>query len=333
MSNWIVLQFYESWESNHGLYNFWTQLWFARTKDGIDVVLKVLSDGSDPDGLRELEILRKVSTESLKSHPDNHCVPVLEFVEHGRWTFAVMPRWTGALDADFQPIHDSEEALDFCCQVTCGLAFLHENRIAHLDISQANIMINYCGPRNIRQNIRKRFPVRYGLIDFGNARMFPASWPADELLLTEAVEGHPHMAPEVQQGQPYDPFAADVFQTAVLFFSYFYDVTAYVPGFHEVLLAMAEKSLKPSDRITMAEAHRRFCELRRKTPPQSQHEMIDPKFCTYLPPRVDLDPALLRRLLLRWKQETVRSNLKFKNKGIVDDTIWNEDWPLLPDKL
>ncbi|KIY43314.1 hypothetical protein FISHEDRAFT_78616 [Fistulina hepatica ATCC 64428] len=79
---------YEFWESNHGLYNPKTQLWFARTKDGIDVVLKVLSDGSDPDGLRELDILRKVSTEPLKSHPDNHCVPVLEFIEHGRWTFA-----------------------------------------------------------------------------------------------------------------------------------------------------------------------------------------------------------------------------------------------------
>ncbi|KIY44916.1 hypothetical protein FISHEDRAFT_61593 [Fistulina hepatica ATCC 64428] len=206
---------------------------------------------------------------------------------------------------------NSEEALNFFCQVTS-------------DIAAANIMVNYCG---VRTSIRGLFPVHYGLIDFGNARMFPADCPADRLFVSDLFTGRHSMAPEVRLRQPYDPFAADVYQTAVLFFSYFYDVTAYVPGFHEVLLAMAEKSLKPSDRITMAEAHRRFCELRRKAPPTHQHEPIDITFWNHIPPRADMDAALVRRYLLKWKQKMARSDVKRKNTGVVSDAIWNEDWP------
>jgi hypothetical protein len=53
------------------------------------VVIKVVAKAEE--GLRELQILRRLSSEPLKSDPSNPAVPVIEFLTYEDWHFAVMP--------------------------------------------------------------------------------------------------------------------------------------------------------------------------------------------------------------------------------------------------
>ncbi|KIY47231.1 hypothetical protein FISHEDRAFT_74863 [Fistulina hepatica ATCC 64428] len=79
-------------------------------RNGRDVIVKLISDGIDPTGLRELEILQTLMSEPLKSHPDNQCVPVLEYIRHDKWVFAVFPRWSNCTEPNFESVG---EVLDF----------------------------------------------------------------------------------------------------------------------------------------------------------------------------------------------------------------------------
>jgi hypothetical protein len=59
-------------------------------------------------------------------------------------------------------------------------------------------------------NLRLHVPIRYGFIDFGQSRRFKADKGPH---LADVYTGRPHKAPELDLHEPYDPFAADVYQT------------------------------------------------------------------------------------------------------------------------
>lgn len=65
----------------------------------------------------ELEILRYLNTEPLRSHPDNRTVPVEDFLELGQWTFAVMQLWTGCVGDSKIPLNSVTGCLNFMEQI------------------------------------------------------------------------------------------------------------------------------------------------------------------------------------------------------------------------
>lgn len=58
--------------------------------------------------------------------------------------------------------------------------------------------------------LRSTFDVRYAFIDFGSASKFDPDVPLADIQATKAAMTVPYKAPEVSNGCPYNPFAADV---------------------------------------------------------------------------------------------------------------------------
>ncbi|KAI5824038.1 hypothetical protein K523DRAFT_376542 [Schizophyllum commune Tattone D] len=257
-------------------------LWAATNASGDDFISKLVSDGQDPKGLTELRILEHLSRPDIRAHPRNRTVPVVDFIRHEQYTFAIFPRWT---DFPEKEIRTPRTAIECCVQVTEALAFLHAESIAHLDISKENIMINFFG--FVDQSLSpvvEYFPVSYGLIDFGESVFLDAP---SSLASPRTYATRPTSAPEVSSGEPFDPFAADVYQTAKFLLEQFYDLTGIDPEFLTILQAMT--SSPPSARISMAEAHERFAALRASWLRDPEPDVVDiygrPKnkyFDTYL---------------------------------------------------
>ncbi|KAL1679602.1 kinase-like domain-containing protein [Schizophyllum commune] len=229
-------------------------IWAATNQSGDEFIIKVVSDGQDPKGLAELRILEHLDRPDLRAHPRNRTVPVVEFVRYEQYTFAIFPRWT---DFPEKEIRTPRTAVECCVQVTDALAFLHEQCIAHLDISMENIMINFFGYVDPSLSpVVEYFPIACGLIDFGESVFLDAR---SSLAPPRDYAPRPTSAPEVSSGEPFDPFAADVYQTARFLLEQFYDLTGLDPEFLAILQAMT--STPPSSRISMAEAHKRFAAL------------------------------------------------------------------------
>jgi serine/threonine protein kinase len=64
--------------------------------------------------------------------------------------------------------------------------------------------------------LRLNFPIKYGIIDFGMSRRFETDKVPH---LADIYTGRPTKAPEINQKIPYDPFAADVYQTGAMLLS------------------------------------------------------------------------------------------------------------------
>ncbi|KAF8189339.1 kinase-like domain-containing protein [Pholiota molesta] len=265
-------------------------LFGARDRQNRDVVIRLVDQYSSdhPEGSIELQILRLLNSPSLRSDPRNATVPVLEFLEFDDWRFVVMPFYK---ESDRYPLLSAQECLDFACQVAEALTFLHEHRIAHLDVSHENILMNFHGafphydimypePDKLPE-FRSTFPVRYSFIDFGNSAYFLPGLRRSQCRIAPSKSGRPHRAPEVNGRFKHDPFAADVFQTAIFFYSYFgRTICPEVPGLLEILQDMS--SIYPPDRIPMAVAARRFRGLYNTLPPHGvlPRHMIDPgRYC------------------------------------------------------
>ena len=84
-------------------------------RSGDDFIIKVVSDGQDPKGLTELRILEQLSRPDIRAHPRNRTVPVVDFVRHEQYTFAIFPRWT---DFPEKEIRTPRTAIECCVQVT-----------------------------------------------------------------------------------------------------------------------------------------------------------------------------------------------------------------------
>ena len=88
------------------------------------------------------------------------------------------------------------------------------------DISHENFLMNFWGvtdpPRDLERKapiLRSRFTVKYALIDFGCSIQFSPDADPSSYLGTWKVP-RPQRAPETTTGVPFDPFAADVYQTS-----------------------------------------------------------------------------------------------------------------------
>ena len=92
--------------------------------------------------------------------------------------------------------------------------------ISPQDISHENFLMNFWGVsppyRDFHRKaplLRAQFPVKYALIDFGYSIQFSPDADPSSYLGTWKVM-RPQRAPETATKDPFDPFAADVYQTS-----------------------------------------------------------------------------------------------------------------------
>lgn len=101
------------------------------------IFARLVSDGSPSP---ELEILKFLNTEGARSNPHNHTIPILEFLEYDRYTFAIMPRY-----ASCSPI---ECFLSDLPQQKCGQAFWQNfatvNQIMHMNKMMLEVCLCFC---------------------------------------------------------------------------------------------------------------------------------------------------------------------------------------------
>ena len=126
--------------------------------------------------------------------------------------------------------------------------------ISPQDISHENFLMNFWGayppPRDFHKKapiLRAQFPqaVKYALIDFGYSVQFLPDADPSSYLGTWKVP-RPQRAPETATGNPFDPFAADVYQTSR-------SIYAWCMVRHK-LIALADLQLLMA--LTGAEVHR-----------------------------------------------------------------------------
>ncbi|KAL6302707.1 kinase-like domain-containing protein [Sparassis latifolia] len=246
------------------------QLFAARDRMNRDVVIKVISKGEE--GANERRILEILNSEPLRSDPANATIPVLDFLEYEDYCFAVMPCCDSSSS---YPFLYASECLDFAEQSLEALCFLHKHRIAHLDISFENIVVNHHGemPEQYKYDQngrslkiwpplewRSTFPVRYCLLDFGISVQFPEDLPLSRCTILPFPQGREHRAPETLGKKAFNPFAADVYQMARLLYAWFTDLANDVPDLLKLLQDMSYYN--PSGRITASTALSRLRTLR-----------------------------------------------------------------------
>ncbi|TFK19445.1 hypothetical protein FA15DRAFT_689498 [Coprinopsis marcescibilis] len=153
---------------------FGVRNWAARDRLGREVIIRMASaSDSSPS---ELEIFRRLNSPHARADPRNHTLPVLDFIVYDGLTFVVLPRW-GLPLAEWH-FGTVEQVLHFVKSMFEGIAFLHENRIAHRDILEQNMVANTvvnslnCSWIDVNK-LYEVAVVRYGFIDFGASAIFP----------------------------------------------------------------------------------------------------------------------------------------------------------------
>ncbi|KAN0106917.1 hypothetical protein V8E52_010661 [Russula decolorans] len=99
--------------------------------NGTEVVVKLLHDSHE---LQILQDLHRIDS------PINHTIPLLGTLKSNTWTFVLLPEAT-PLDEIFAFGMIHYNVVDFSQQLIEGVAFLHSQGIAHLDIKPQNIVV------------------------------------------------------------------------------------------------------------------------------------------------------------------------------------------------
>ncbi|KAI0041906.1 hypothetical protein FA95DRAFT_1598729 [Auriscalpium vulgare] len=192
----------------------------VRISDGEMVYIKHM----DTD-CQEYTIALLLASDSLKTDPRNHSVPVLDVIQDAgdsSKSFVVMPYLRPPEDPSFQFIG---EVLDFGEQILEGLTYMHEQGVAHRDCAFKNMGMDAKAmyPDGFhpvddiwtptKSGVAKKLPrlevgVKYYFIDYGISSYFPPGAP--RTLVTGAL-GRDQEVPELSDDVPYDPFKVDIF--------------------------------------------------------------------------------------------------------------------------
>ncbi|KAH9946038.1 kinase-like domain-containing protein [Epithele typhae] len=198
---------------------------------GAKVVIKAVHIRS-----RELDVIRYLSSPAVRNHPMNHCIPVLALVDvpQDKLAFIVMEEWCPQLTTTPCNLGRFFHALRQCIE---HIAFMHSQRIAHLDISIRNVLTDCRGHYAVSDyELSHRFPVLPGVVQ------------------TPRVAGcrRTECPPELERGESSDPYKVDVYGLGVLILRAM-DLTGYeVPE----LRAFVRPLLRPTHehRPTVSEA-------------------------------------------------------------------------------
>ncbi|EJF57673.1 hypothetical protein DICSQDRAFT_173772 [Dichomitus squalens LYAD-421 SS1] len=186
----------------------------------------------------EVEIAQYLSSETLRSDPRNHTVPVLEIFsvpDDPEATVLVMPLMRRCNNPAWQTIG---EVVAFLKQVFEGLQYMHELHVAHRDCVAQNIVYDprYMYPRmfhpqetdksfnfkgKARHSTRTACPVMYYFIDFGLSRRYnPEDGPPRE----RPIRRGDKTVPEFQnwKGDLVDPSPTNIYYRGSLTIVTFY---------------------------------------------------------------------------------------------------------------
>ncbi|KAL0581713.1 hypothetical protein V5O48_000295 [Marasmius crinis-equi] len=185
----------------------------TRASDGTKVVVKATHLRS-----RELAIVSFLSTPPIRNHRMNHCIPVLDIVQHGEVAFIVMEQWSSQLIPDSGPccLGSFLGAIRQCIE---HAAFMHSHHIAHLDISLRNLLTDYQG--------------HYAYIDFELSHIFEEPFPR-----AYGCRLGTEVPPECDGPGSYDPFKVDVFALGVLILRACKMTGHFVPELLEIVRPM-----------------------------------------------------------------------------------------------
>ncbi|KAF8527608.1 kinase-like domain-containing protein [Hysterangium stoloniferum] len=103
------------------------------------VVIKAIP----PSKSSELEILSFLNSPKLRALPGNHTIPLIESINSAEgWPLIVMPGWMLSVE-NVGRVWQVDDYFAIIIQSLEGLNFMHENGIAHRDISPINMVINH----------------------------------------------------------------------------------------------------------------------------------------------------------------------------------------------
>lgn len=150
---------------------------------------------------REYQVVKMLSSPPLRDNPMNHTIPILDLFECpcplDPTAFIVMEEWSSQLIPESGGpccLKVFFEAIRQCIE---HAAFMHQNRIVHLDISLRNLVTDFKG--------------HYAYIDFELSRYYQ-DVPNPRIFGHEATE----VPPECDSGKCCDPFKVDVWALGVL---------------------------------------------------------------------------------------------------------------------
>ncbi|PPQ76009.1 hypothetical protein CVT24_006540 [Panaeolus cyanescens] len=229
----------------------------ARDKHGRDVVIRIVSG---PQRSRELEVLQRLTSPSALRDPRNITIPILDWLKFDGLVFIVMPRWDPAWIHDFgtvaECIHIAETFLAY-------LDFLHEHRIAHMDIHPGNMTINTVIPARCFHLTGLRDPAetRYAMIDFGTSFIYPPETHLDTVREVFPQYSWRYHGMNEEEG-PFNPFSVDVSSLGYILDRRVRVIREVVPEIIPFVEWM--RPFKLSDCPTAREAYLKFQELKSK---------------------------------------------------------------------
>ncbi|KAK7691874.1 hypothetical protein QCA50_005278 [Cerrena zonata] len=206
----------------------------VRTKDGHDVTVRPIRLGNE--GIEHLRILRKIATGPLALLSNNHTLPMAGTIDFEDVTLGIFPLTGNDMDRAFKfwPKNSVGDVVDMILQALEGLAFLHEQRIAHRDANISNFVVEY-HPESLRTMTVATSRPRVYIVDFETSVAFPEELPFESCVCVGVPTGETitewarALPPEVTSRELYSPFKLDVWQFGYSFTgSYTYRTTIAV---------------------------------------------------------------------------------------------------------
>ncbi|KAG2004777.1 other/AgaK1 protein kinase, variant 2 [Coprinopsis cinerea AmutBmut pab1-1] len=185
------------------------RVWAARDGAGREVVIKLVAAQWEESD--ELKIYRRINTAEARADPRNRTLPVLDYIHYNGLVFVVTPRW-GPIMVGAPPFTKVEQVLSMVEQYFEGLAFLHEHRIAHRDITSGNMVMNVLyylyRNRDTFEDPTESSTVRYAFIDFEASAILPLETDIEKVEMTRDMRTGARNA-RLKRGES-NPFKDDV---------------------------------------------------------------------------------------------------------------------------
>ncbi|KAF6753169.1 hypothetical protein DFP72DRAFT_761132, partial [Ephemerocybe angulata] len=225
------------------------RVWPARDSLGHEVMIRLVTKAGDPPD--EWLIYKKL--QEVFDDPRNHTLPAVAEAFYECCAFVVTPRWDTNAIGRTEIFYDNlAQILDMTEAFLEGLEFLHENRIAHCNIREENMVMNaltdmYQGYHHLRD----RAEVQYAFIDFGSAIIFPEDTDLSQALIPRPV--HASILDEgTTKQEMYNPFIEDVRLLMRVLQNHVRHVDCQVRGIESLFRNVLKPTSRPTASGTLA---------------------------------------------------------------------------------
>ena len=105
----------------------------ATSPSGISVVLKTIGDSNE---CRLLQYFRGIKA------PSNHTIPLLDVIDLSIGKTIIVLPWKCPLGEVLDFYDRPDDVVSLCLQFIEGVAFLHQHKVAHLDLKPGNVVVD-----------------------------------------------------------------------------------------------------------------------------------------------------------------------------------------------